>query len=45
MTSLRELKKLASYYNAHFGGRGFRGRKWTKLERQTALNEREVFSR
>lgn len=43
MTSLRRLKKIASEYNAHFGGySGWKRGRWTKLERLTALNDRTI---
>lgn len=42
MTSLRQMKKYASQYNAHFGGRHSWGKRWTKEERVNALTDRSM---
>lgn len=44
MTSLRELKKQARMYHAHFGGHRFpSGKRWSKAQRKTALEDRAVY--
>lgn len=45
MTSLRQLKKNASYYNAHFGGANHMGRRWTEEERAKALANPRFYQR
>lgn len=43
MTSLRQLKKIARHYNAHFGGCDAWGNRWSKVERKEALANREKY--
>ena len=44
MTSLRQLKKMASAYNNHFGGIGWSGQKRTRQERLAALTNRTLWT-
>jgi hypothetical protein len=43
MTGLKQLKKEAANYNAHFGGRNAFGKKWSKQERAEALADRTAY--